>query len=138
MTSTDPLDPHLHLLAASLHIDDDSLDDLPHDLFAIGIRGRWSSEDAREYLSPDDELPPVQIPKANVASVGETDDTPLPVVVERLTSLPTPVPVCEPQAGVPVRLHVTFEQPVQLRRPLVLAGAGRRDPARHAPAPSVR
>jgi hypothetical protein len=111
---------------------------LSQDLFALGIRSRWSSEDARESLSPGDELPPVQSPKANVASVGETDDTPPQAVVERLTSLPTPVPVFEPQAGVPVRPHDTDEQPVQLRRPLVLAAAARADPARHAPAPFVR
>jgi hypothetical protein len=42
VTAADPLDAHVHLLAASLHIDDDALDDLPQDLFAIGIYGGWS------------------------------------------------------------------------------------------------
>ena len=43
LVATDPLDPHPHLLGFPLHIDDDSLDDLPQDIFALGIRGGGSS-----------------------------------------------------------------------------------------------
>lgn len=43
LVAPDPLDPHPHLLAGPLHIDDDSLDDLPQKLFALGICGGGSS-----------------------------------------------------------------------------------------------
>ncbi|HVB24517.1 MAG TPA: hypothetical protein VNG51_21450 [Ktedonobacteraceae bacterium] len=38
-TSADPLDTHLHPLAATLDIHDDPFDHLANDLFAISIAG---------------------------------------------------------------------------------------------------
>src|SRR6266700_2429800 len=43
MASADPLNTHVHPFAAALHINDDSLDHLTNDLFAISLSGGCSS-----------------------------------------------------------------------------------------------
>src|SRR5206468_11305520 len=47
VTSADPLDPHLHLLAAALHVHDDPFYNLANDLFAISIAGAWCGPECR-------------------------------------------------------------------------------------------
>ncbi len=47
LAPADPGDPHAHLLALALRVHLDVLDDLPHDLFPVGRRGRRRGPERR-------------------------------------------------------------------------------------------